>query len=126
MPARIIIFVYRLSPLDSYKRTFTVLSLLALTSSLESALHVTRYTAATCPLRVATNFPVLPSHRRTLLSKAADAAHLPSGLNATCYTCLWWPVNRVMGFNFPPRSVAAVDASEEAVREGNSDHRKRV
>lgn len=35
--------------------TFSVLSLLALTSSRESADHVSRYTAPTCPRNVATN-----------------------------------------------------------------------
>jgi hypothetical protein len=84
--------------------TLTVLSLLALMSILESADHVSRYTAPTCPRSVATNladelgdavqatdwrthFPVLPSHSLTLLSQEALAAHFPSGLNATCDIC---------------------------------------
>ncbi len=112
--------------IDSSQLTFSVLSLLALTSSRESALHASRYTAAMCPRRVATNLPVRPSHTRTELSHAALAAHRPSGLNATWEICRWCPVSRVRGFSFPPRSAAADDASEDAVRDGNSDHRKSV
>jgi hypothetical protein len=67
--------------------TLRVLSLLALTSKRESALQASRYTALMCPRSVATNFPVFPSHRRTLLSHAALAAQRPSGLNTTCATC---------------------------------------
>lgn len=107
----------------------TVPSLLALTTILESALHATLYTAPTWPLNVAMNFPVRPSHNRTLLSHAQLAAHRPSGLNATCETCLWCPVRRAIGLSLPPRSAAdAVEASEAegAMREGKRDQRKSV
>src|SRR5258707_8269186 len=82
--------------------TLTVLSLLALTSNLESADHASRYTGATCPRKVATYlciqtfsvtprdtcrnvtyFPVRPSHILTEESQLALAAQRPSGLNAT-------------------------------------------
>lgn len=103
-----------------------MLSLLALTRSLESALHVSRYTAPMCPRRVATNLPVRPSHRRTLLSQAALAAHRPSGLNATCETWRWWPVSRATGLSFPPRAAASSEAAEEPARDGKRDQKKSV
>lgn len=107
-------------------RTFNVVSLLALTSIRESALHASLYTAPTCPLSVATNFPVRPFHIRTLLSHAALAAHWPFGLNTTCATWRWCPVRRAMGLSLPPRSMAASEEEVEEAREGKSDHRKSV
>ena len=67
--------------------TFSVESLLAETSILLSALQATRYTAATWPLRLATNLPVRPSHNLTALSNPALAIHLPSGEKSTWLTC---------------------------------------
>lgn len=63
--------------------TLSVVSLLALTNILESADQATLYTAATCPLRLAINFPVRPSQSLTALSKPALAIIRPSGENAT-------------------------------------------
>ena len=79
------------------QQTLSVLSLLALINNRLSALHASRYTAPTWPRSVATNLPVRPSHTRTLLSQAADAAHRPSGEKATWETWRWWPVSRAMG-----------------------------
>ena len=79
-----------------------------------------------CPRRVATNLPVRPSHRRTLLSHAALAAHRPSGLNATCATCRWCPVKRAKGFSFPPFEAAISEDCLESEREGKSDHKNSV
>lgn len=104
------------------KRTFNVLSLLALMRSLESALQARRYTAPTWPRRVATNFPVRPSHSRTLLSQAADATNFPSGENTTCDICLWWPVRRATGFVID-LGASPLLAGED---EGKGDHKKRV
>lgn len=97
--------------------TFNVLSLLALTNILASALHANLYTAPTCPLSVATNFPVRPSHIRTAPSHPADAAHRPSGENATCEIWRWCPVRRARGF-------VVRDAEEREEEKG--DQRKRV
>lgn len=95
------------------KPTLSVESLLAETSILESALHATRYTAATCPLSEATNLPVLPSQILTALSNPAEAIHLPSGEKATWLTCFWWPVRRARGF-----FGVALDEKEEAAWSG--------
>ena len=100
-------------------RTFNVLSLLALINIRLSALHARRYTAPTCPRSVATNLPDLPSHTLTLLSHAADAAHLPSGEKATWDTCRWCPVSLATGL------VTAFPVNDEEY-EGKTDHRKRV
>ena len=101
--------------------TFSVLSLLALISILESALHASLYTAPTCPLSVATNFPVRPSHTLTAPSHPADAALLPSGEKATCDIWRWCPVSRARGFVADP--VVGVEDGDE---EGKGDQRKRV
>ena len=101
-------------------QTFRVLSLLALINILPSALHASRYTAPTWPRSVAINFPVRPSHIRTLLSQAADAAHRPSGENATCDICRWWPVNRATGL------VIECWPEDDGDDAGKGDHRKRV
>lgn len=74
---------FYMSSFRSMEPTLIVESLLALTSILESADQATRYTAATCPLKLETNFPVRPSQIFTALSKPAEAIHLPSGENAT-------------------------------------------
>lgn len=77
-----------------------------------------------------THLPVRPSHIRTLLSQLALAAHRPSGLNATCATCFWWPVNLVKGFSLPPRPAAwsfpSSDTVSVPVLPGKIDQRKRV
>ncbi|KAJ3533492.1 hypothetical protein NMY22_g7310 [Coprinellus aureogranulatus] len=114
-------YLQTLAPAEN-ELTFNVLSLLALINIRESALQATRYTGPTCPLNVATNLPVLPSHIRTLLSHALDAAHLPSGENATCEICFWWPVSLVSGFVTDVR-VSDDDAGDD---EGKSDQRKSV
>jgi hypothetical protein len=87
-----------------------VVSLLAETNILESALHATRYTAPTCPLRLATNLPVRPSQILTELSNPADATNRPSGEKATWLTCFWCPVRRATGF----LGVAAADRDAPA------------
>lgn len=61
-----------------------VLSLLPLTSSLESEDQLIWYTGPTCPLSVPTNPPVFPSQIFMDLSNEALAIYLPSGENCTC------------------------------------------
>jgi hypothetical protein len=98
----------------------TVPSRLALTTNLESALHVTLYTAPTCPLSVATNFPVRPDHSRTEVSHEAEAAQRPSGEKHTCDIWRWWPVRRETGWSLPEGSVAGVlDGSASVVEVGS-------
>lgn len=103
---------------NNNNHTFNVLSLLALTNILASALHANLYTAPTCPLSVATNFPVRPSHTRTAPSHPADAAHRPSGENATWLIWRWCPVRRARGL--------VLEGGGTAEGEGKGDQRKRV
>lgn len=63
---------------DVIKSPFNVESALELSRSLESADHVTMYTACTCPLSVIMNLPVAESHSFTDLSNDADAIILSS------------------------------------------------
>ena len=58
-----------------------VLSLLAVTRRRLSEDQHTRYTAAACPVSVATNVPLMPSQTFTFLSKEAEAKYRPSGEN---------------------------------------------
>jgi len=110
--------------MDGY-HTFRVLSLLALINILPSALQANRYTAQapTWPCKVAIIFPVQPSPIRTLLSHAAEAAHLPWGGNATCDICHWCPVNRDTGLVIEEECWLEIDDGDE---KGKGDKRKRV
>ena len=61
-----------------------MLSLLPLANMRLSADHATWYTGPTCPLKVARNVPLRPSHSFTDLSNEADRMYRPSGEKHTC------------------------------------------
>lgn len=62
---------------------FKVVSLLPVTSSLESGLKAHWYTGPTCPLSVLMNFPSRAFQSLVELSKALDAMSRPSGEKVT-------------------------------------------
>lgn len=65
-------------------RALSVLSLEPETIMRLSADHASWYTGPTCPRKVATKVPLVPSHSLTDLSNEALATQRPSGENCTC------------------------------------------
>jgi hypothetical protein len=70
------------------------------------------------PLSVATNFPIRPSQTRTAPSHPADAAHRPSGKNATWLIWRWCPIRQVRGL--------VLEVFGCGCGEGKGDQSKRV
>src|SRR5262245_47430360 len=70
-----------------------VLSSLAVTTSLPSALKAACHTQAWCPRNSRSACPLATSHRRAVLSPLAVTTSLPSALKAACPTQSWCPCN---------------------------------
>ena len=71
--------------------TFTVQSLLALTTFLPSRLNATLCTESLCPLRVKSSLPIAASHTFIVWSTLPVTIRVPSRLNATLVTQPAWP-----------------------------------
>jgi hypothetical protein len=74
-------------------QTFTVQSLLPLTSRELSGVNATLVTSAVCPSRESTSLPVRVLQTFTVLSLLPLRMRSPSALTATQFTSSLWPLS---------------------------------